>query len=285
MIFGGVRSGGRKLTDAGSMAGIANASMSRKRTPSAPSRIRSATSPAWPAANGTRPCSVSAPTCCFPLIAKVASFISFFLVESVGDGAAGFARCSVGSNYCSGSGAAEDPYWRTRSSPMPNPGSQAPEPSVDDQGLPGHEGRIVGCEERRNTHQIGHLATARDGLQLREKGDLVFGRGPAGPASVRVHHAVRARQSRCHCIDGDAVRSVLAGERPRHADQPGFARHVVDETRDFQADGVGSDVDDSSVAPFLHRGDEPAAKKGWGFEVDRHQRAPGAEIDVLELDI
>src|SRR5882762_9079362 len=88
MIFGGVRIGGRKLTDDGSMAGSPDASMSRKRTPPAPSRITSATSLAGPA-NGTRPCSVSAPTCCLPLLAKVASFISVSLVVSVGDGASG----------------------------------------------------------------------------------------------------------------------------------------------------------------------------------------------------
>src|SRR5438445_10088132 len=140
MIFGGVRTGGRNVTDAGSTAGSADASRSFRRTPPAPSPITSATSFAAPA-NGTRPCSVSAPTCCLPLIAKVASFISVSLVVPVVDGQL------LQWIQWSGRPAFANPKFANA-----EPSSQAPEPSVDDQGLAGHEGRIVGCEERRHAH-------------------------------------------------------------------------------------------------------------------------------------
>src|SRR2546427_7699941 len=161
MIFGGASSGGRNVADAGSTAGSAAASMSRKRTPSAPRRITSATSLAAPA-NGTRPCSVSAPTCCLPLIAKVASFISVSLVVPVVDGQL------LQWIRCRGRPAFANPKFANA-----EPSSQAPEASIDDQGLARHEGGIVGGEERRHAHEVSDFAAARDRLQLREKGDLV----------------------------------------------------------------------------------------------------------------
>src|SRR5262249_15021721 len=120
-------------------------------------------------------------------------------------------------------------------------------PSIDIEGLPGHERGIVAGEEGQRADQIVGYFHALDRLHLCDRGKFLVHRLEAGAWFAR-ECAGRTREPWRNCVDGDAVGSEIGSEHACKATYPTLARDIVGKAGNDRAESARCHID--YPAPF-----------------------------------